>query len=223
MVKSAKDLFSQWSSRENHIGSVFNCDGVVDETVWEKQSNQPRILFVLKEAWHKKPIEEPIYDLTIDLKENGPWGLWHRIAEWTRGIILTAQGEYAPYCRLSKDEANSYLRKIAVINVKKSHGESSSKYDDIMRFAEEDADLLYEQIKMINPDIIVCGYTFDFLNKILERNGEQIIDKTKENHCDNWHYKWKDRIVLDYYHPAMQAPSLLLYYGVVGCFKDAIK
>lgn len=216
------ELFEKWQAREKHQGKVFNRDGIVDADVWKNEDC--RILFLLKEAWHRKTMDGSEYDLAEDLREYGPWSsMWNRVAEWTRGIHLTAEYKPAPYRSLEKKEANLELRKIAVINIKKSGGESRSKNDNLMTYVEEDYDLLYNQIEMINPNIIVCGYTFDFLNKVIYKKGEKSIDKTGDNLCDNWHYKWKNRIVIDYYHPAMQTSKILLYYGIVGCYKDALE
>ena len=215
------ELFEKWQAREKHQGKLFNCDGIVNMDVWEKEDC--RILFLLKEAWHKDSVSDP-YNLTEDLRNSEPWSsMWNRVAEWTRGIHLTAEGKPAPYRNLKKSEAKLELQKIAVINIKKSGGESRSKNDDLMKYVEEDYDLIYDQIEMVNPTIIVCGYTIGFLNKVIELKGEEPINKTGENHCDNWHYKWKDRIILDYYHPAYQVPALMAYYGLVGCYKDALE
>ena len=215
------ELFKKWQAKEKHQGKLFNCDGIVNVDEWEKEDC--RILFLLKEAWHRKTMDGSEYDLAKDLRNSEPWSsMWNRVAEWTRGIHLTEEGKPAPYHKLKKSEAKLELQKIAVINIKKSGGESRSKDDDIMQYAEEDYDLIYDQIEMIDPTIIVCGYTIGFLNKIIQKSGEKPIDK-KKNHCDNWHYKWKDRIVLDYYHPAYQVPALMAYYGIVGCYKDALE
>jgi hypothetical protein len=223
MTKEERKLFDEWQEMEHHQGDVFNYDGIIDDAEWKKNRQNCRIMFLLKEAYHKDKMPTPYYELADDLRDYGPWKMWYKVAEWTRGLLLTADGKAAPYTELTKEDCNKYLRKIAVVNIKKSHGKPNSEDDNLMWYAEKDAGLLYKQIEMINPSIIVCGYTFDFLNKIIKESGEEPIDKSGENHCDNWHYKWKDKIVLDYYHPAYQTSNLLLYYGLVGCYKDALE
>ncbi len=221
MTEKERELFDEWKRRGIHQGKLFNCDGIVNIDVWEKEDC--RILYLLKEAWHRETVDGSEYDLADELRKYGPWKMWNRVAEWTCGIHLTAEERPASYCELTKEDANLELQKIAVINIKKSGGESRSKDDDLMEYAVTDSDLIYKQIEMVNPTVIVCGYTFDFLNKVIELNDGAPIDKIGKNRCDNWHYKWKDRIVLDYYHPAYQVPALMAYYGIVGCFKDALE
>ena len=211
-------LFREWQARPHHIGSVFNRDGIVDIAEWEKQDC--RIMFLLKEAYHDKSFAENVYDLAEDIRQYAPWGnMWRRVAEWTRGLLLTAQGENVSYHELSDEDARNYLRTTAVVNIKKSHGKPRSDEDDLRTYAERDADLLYRQIEMISPTVIVCCSTFSLLNVVIGKY-ETPIDKAGVNHSDNWHYKWKSRIVLDYYHPAIQVSPLMTFYGIAGCYQD---
>ena len=105
---------------------------------------------------------------------------------------------------MNEAEANSYLKKVAVINIKKSDGKSKSNNKDIIQYAEYDAEEILREIEIINPDIIVCGYTIGPLNAALKKMDPTFIQfkSNKETTSENYHYVWKNRIVIDYYHPA---------------------
>lgn len=214
-------LFHEWQAKAIHAGSVFNLDGIVDPAEWAKQ--EKHILFVLKEAYHSDEYPSPVYDLTQDLRDYAPWKgdtVWRRVAEWANGILLSGPDSMESYRKLSDAEANAVLRRIAIVNIKKSHGTPQSDPDDLRHFAEADKELLYRQIELIEPDIIVCGNTFEFLNIVIGTH-DTPIDREGQ-HSDNWHYRWRDRMILDYYHPAALYPAQLLYYGLLGCYRDAL-
>lgn len=211
----ADKLFLKWRKKNNHINAErFNRDGIVNFEKWDAQ--EKKILFVLKEAYG----EGGDYDLCAELAAKGPWGnIWNRVAEWTYGILNTTENEIAPYTALKNETPNTYLNKIAVMNIKKSNGKPMSDNKDLMSYAEEDCKELAEQFGLINPDVVVCGYTFDFINFALGMT----IDKTN-NPNENWYYYDQNgRIFIDFFHPASQYPALLSYYGIANIYQQALK
>jgi len=229
--KELEQLFSTWKEKENHKNEIFNFDGIVCPEEWDKQDL--KILFLLKEAYHddekyKERTQSNEYRLAEDLCHYGPWhSIWNRVAEWTYGILNTTKDDIFPYKKLSWEQANDCLKKIAVMNIKKSRGVSASNDKDLKKYAIDDAAEILAELEIINPDIIVCGYSMGYLiealNKQKENNPSLITIDKKGNYSENYHYRWKDRIVLDYYHPAAQYPALMSYYGLVGCYKDALR
>lgn len=79
---------------------------------------------------------------------------------------------------------------------------------------------MQKQIEIINPDIIICGYTIEALERIFEK---QICGDKK---CDNLFYyavlAGRVRLVIDYYHPANRFPALLNYYGIVNIYQQVL-
>ena len=69
------------------------------------------------------------------------------------------------------------------------------------------------------------------LTKIRQRNLNKefvrIFDIKIDRKCDNWYY-WLsieglgDVLALDYYHPAVQYPALLTYYGITNIYQQAL-
>lgn len=217
-------LFESWKKKEKHLGKIFNSDGIICEEEWKKQDK--KILFILKEAYHRDIKIVNDYDLAEDLCNNGLWkNIWKRVAEWSCGLVKTTSNYTEPYRSLNEAEANSYLKKVAVINIKKSDGKSKSDYNEIIQYAEYDAEEILREIEIINPDIIVCGYTIGPLNATLKKMDPTFVPfkYNKKATSENYHYVWKNRIVIDYYHPAARYPALMSYYGLMGCYRDALK
>ncbi len=128
----------------------------------------------------------------------------------------TNSNNLASYINLDNHEKHELLKKIAVLNLKKSGGESISNDDNLQEYASDDWEEIKKQIDIIKPNIIVCGYTFKFIKGML------IEENTPSN--PNWFY-WntKGQLILDYYHPANQFPSLLNFYGIASIYYHALK
>ncbi len=222
-----EDLFAIWKNEKepkggiNHRENFFIADGIVDENVW-KSGKRKKILLVLKEAYGE---DWGNNTLVTWLKNDHPQiGPWKRIAKIVYGIQNTTSNSIARYKeKLSKDEHNSSLEQIAVLNIKKSYGDSRSKNDELKMYAEYDRQEIKKEIELINPDIIVCGNTFQILY-------ETVYQKNPiTNASDNWYYYLniidgkEKRLFIDYYHPSFYlCPTLLYYYGLIGIYQQAL-
>ena len=99
---------------------------------------------------------------------------------------------------------------IAVINIKKSNGQSQSDDKELAAYAEADQDFLRRELDIINPDIILCGNTGDCLRTILG-------DSWKDNETAMTMFgQWNGKLVIDYYHPASQFPQSINYYALMA-------
>ena len=236
--KTLQELMTYWRNKEpqpatyeingetreiviNHRENFFIPDGIIDENVWNTLPQGKKILFVLKEAYEDNHENEG-WSLNVELRESGPWSaIWNRVSEWSYGISNTFINTVAPYRKLDKQCANEYLRKISVLNIKKSGGQRSSVYEEISAYAKEDSQEIIREIELIDPDIIICGATFADINEITGRTVEKDSN-------DNWYYfidavGGKERLFIDYYHPANRYPALLNYYGIVGIYQQALR
>lgn len=211
-MKELDELFDLWEKEhEKDNYKRFIRDGIVDEKWWKEEHSIPKICFFLKEA---RSTEEH-YVLTDELRERKPWRVWQRVAVWTQAIQLAFSGERAYDEERIKLNSHEAIRQIAVVNVKKSDGLKESNYEDLMSFAEKDRKLLKKELEIINPDIIVCGYTFGMLKVVLEEEIE--ADKTG----DTMYGFWKDKLVIDYYHPACHYPNRVNYYALMSICRMA--
>lgn len=204
----------------NHGDDFFISDGIVNQDVWNS-GEQKRILYVLKEAygtdWGDKTLASW---LRIDHPRTR---IWSRIARLTYGIEHSRKDGIARYKEyLSDSEHAAALDQIAILNLKKSGGESTSNYDEIDAYAASDKNEILAEINLIDPEIIVCGSTFgSLLTKVLCR-----VPLTDETRNDNWYYYMeicgRERLVIDYYHPANHWPDLMNYYGLIGIYQQAL-
>ncbi len=217
-----EELFGRWQKRELHKNVLpFNKDGIVNPEEWFKQDE--RVLFLLKEAYHTKPYDT--FDLSQKLRDYGPWDvMWPRVAEWSYGIRNTTKERIADFTEIyndkDKQKRKAEIQRIAVVNIKKSGGQKSSSETDLQHYADADADLLTEQIDLINPTVIICGYTFGHLNSFYCGNA---INK-KGNYNPNCFYIYKGITILDYYHPAAEGmPAFMAYYALCAIWQKALK
>ena len=226
------ELFSLWknknpqnisydntATRIDHRNYGFVSDGIVDINQWGAGENK-KILFVMKEAYGNNKD----WDMTEWLRTGHPTlRIWKRIAKWVYGLQNTDNKTICPYVReLNDDQRKRSLDQIAVINLKKSNGDSASDTSEITAYARADSIELMKEFELIDPDIIVCGTTFHIL--ITEVFGMQAFNNSEV--CDNYFY-WldvagKQRLFIDYYHPANHWDNLMNYYGIVCIYQQAL-
>jgi len=222
-AESLDRLFEIWKNKKpnaeiNHSANYFIVDGIVNSDVWN-QKDKKRILYVLKEAYGTDWNENTL--ATWLANDHPKARIWKRVAKWTYGIQNTDSNALKAYkAELSEAEHNSSLDQIAVINLKKSSGNSSSNYDEIDRYAEYDREEIKKEFELIDADIIICGSTFKTLNHIVFGREEVVPN-------ENWFYYLKvcgrERLFIDYYHPANHWSDLINYYGLTGIYQQALK
>lgn len=213
-MKELDVLFDKWEQKHKEAGyQRFIRDGIVDEEWWMQEQTAPKICFFLKEA----RTEEENYNLVKDLYRYKPWRLWQRVAVWTQAIHNAFLGELPYNDEQIKKNAHEAVKKIAVVNVKKSDGLPNSEEQDLRVYLEQDKAELKEEIELINPDIILCGYTFGMLKDVL--GDELYVDTTS----DTMYGFWRDKLIIDYYHPACQYPNRINYYALMSICRMAEK
>ena len=88
------------------------------------------------------------------------------------GLLNTTTEGIFPYTinEITEEEYKLALQEIAVINLKKSGGKSSSDYDEIAEYAKYDCEEIKKEFELMDPDIIICGFTFYVLKDIVFKN-----------------------------------------------------
>ena len=239
--QTLEELFNLWKSKPITVQSyydkdkkenvevtidhskVFISDGAVFPEIWNDKNKGKKIAFVLKEAYG----EDADWSLTDWLRKTGPgYNIWYRVVEWIYGILNTTSSSIARYSPdkisfdKSEDKPNEWLSQVAIVNIKKSGGRSTSNYDEIKAYALADKEEIIKELELLDPDIIVCGATAETLNGIC--GGFVGPDR-----CDNWYYYSdvigdRERLFIDFYHPANRYPTLLNYYGLVNIYQQAL-
>lgn len=228
-------LMSSWRKLYDS-NSHFVTDGVVNPENWFKQDIRP--MFLLKEAY-SDPSDDKIWDLSTDYlcKYSHSQSLWRTVSQFTEGLFETKKDKIFPYNELnfSDEHQVKLFNKIAVVNIKKANGKRSSNLSEINTIATNQATLLYKEIKLCDPTIIVCGYTFSALENIVKEIENSNTDKVQNNFVSKnnergqkgeWYYFMKlnghDVLVLDYFHPSYRPPYLMKYYGLMGIYQMAL-
>lgn len=151
---------------ESHLQSrgltQYTIDGAIDPGVWQRQSL--RILFYLKENYGYQ--DEGI----MRIGDYAPKWLADGNKTYVK-IVTLADSLLQAVQRgslLSREEIaalpgtsdlQATLRKIAVVNIKKHSGESTSKDPEIRKESYANTALLCDQIAALGPTVIVAGGT----------------------------------------------------------------
>lgn len=213
-MQELDDLFDRWEKKHKEAGyERFIRDGIVDENWWLQEQTLPKICYFLKEARTK----EEHYVLVQDLYKHEPWRLWQRVAVWSQAIYAACGGVREYEEEVIKRNSHEAIRQCSVVNIKKSNGMNKSDEADLLKYLSEDYKELKEELEIINPDVIVCGYTFGMLRKVLK--DELDADRTG----DVMYGFWKDKLVIDYYHPACHYPNRVNYYALMSICQVAMK
>lgn len=220
-VNKQEEQFAKWEIKDLHYGKAFIRDGVINPKNYFSQDH--RILFILKEAYTK----DNSFNLCewLDYEGEKTRRIWDRVSEWTRMIYGVLDGEIIPFKKDSgfRNNGNEYLRRIAVVNIKKSNGTSGSKYEDLKKYAGEDSVELFKQLEICDPTIIICGNTGDYLKDIVPEwcDLRQDSDVEKEHFVYRMALNGHNVVVINYWHPANHYPDILNYYGLFNICKVA--
>ena len=192
-----KNLFDEYAQR--YTGEITLLDGILDLQKWN--DSPTKLLIIAKEAhraaypdieefnndisaMHKKWAEEcstdqqlrKLYTTVLGIHHHSdaiyPWDDDYGTGEWKRG--------------------SDSMLKSAFINLKKIFGESQSNDSDIHKHTLQNKDLLKNQIKYINPTIILCSGTFKYIE-------EHLYDIEPYNDIQDA-YIAEGIIFLDFYH-----------------------
>lgn len=218
-------LMKELSNEHRKKGWInFISDGAVNADIYEQA--QPKILFFLKEAYSE--FENGSWSLTKWLNDGAMTKMWGNVAEWTYGIKNTTATTIPSKPYLSKKEKTDLLKSVAIVNVKKSNGNKSSDYTDLLEYATADFTYLKKELDILSPDVIVCGNNSSILRllygaKIIENKvtGDGIIDARFMR--ENGYAFIGKQIIIDYYHPANHYPAMLNYYTVCSLYQQALK
>lgn len=213
-TEQLQDLLKEWKVRHQCLGkNQFIFDGIINEERWNKA--KLKVCILLKESYfdldvYKKDILQTdnnvvqhhwnryivndnglyTYDLARHLKEHKPWFMWCKVENWLNSLFQ--------FLGMDIDDP---IQEIALVNIKKSNGVSLSNDADILEYAHLDCDLIRKELDIIDPDIIICGATYDYCIKENIFDDIQIITRL-EDFKNRIIAKSAERLILDCYHPA---------------------
>lgn len=172
-----------------------------------------KICYILKETNSSTG-----FDLAKFVREGCCGATWNNISRWTAGILFNK--EFDDVKSISKDDRIKYLAPIAAINLKKTPGSASSDYRIISKFAKDDKAYILDELKVIDPGIIICCGTGDiFIEEILDKKSSDF----KKANDDLFYYWHNDKLIVKYRHPQWRRKtSKYLFENLVPYIKDII-
>ena len=213
-------LFKKWIELWESKGVCvpFAIDGIVD---YEEYNNSIlRILYILKET-NKC---EYLKCFLRDGAQGDGWRTWNNVVRWSFGLLEgDAENNFKKIDRLNVEKRKKYLRKIAAINLKKSPGGARSMPDKIECAVARDKDLLKEQIKLYQPDVIIIGGKG--LGNIITRynliEGLSELKHIPSEPNNPIRYNIVNKtIIIEYYHPQYFRPgNKFLFENLVKTYR----
>lgn len=177
-------------------------DGAVN--LKEYLESKYKIAWILKEV--NSEDDKGGWDLREALKElktetgikNGWANTFSSIVYATYGIFNKVLWNYIPNY-WEKPEIVDILNKIVYLNIKKTAGVSVAKHKELIYSYNKNKDIFLKQLEIYNPNIIICGNTFQYIEADLNLEGYKIKKFEGSNLCA---YLGKNKIYIDAYHPS---------------------
>lgn len=169
------------------------------------------------------------YDLAAHLGKGVPWYMWVRITEWM------VQMEEAFGWRIAATDDNKdqkgkdiKIKRLAVVNIKKSDGTNNSADGTWEGFAKSDKDLLIRELELIKPQIIICGGTYAVAEKsgLLGNKKEAIRGGNFIRSVNGFTAAYDDKqdyLVFDTVHPTYPACSYDAYRKQINALAAKMK
>ena len=162
-----KEYYEYHQKRKNESGYVpknnFKFDGIVSDE--EYNNSAKKILFVAKECNLREHLDKESFELNDDKFFVKEYYNWKKAGEktWKNDIFMQGISMMANLLLDSEDnkkiEPNkdyNVLGKIALINLNKRGGYNNCIWKTLEEYTKKYAKEIFNQIKLINPDIIVC-------------------------------------------------------------------
>lgn len=211
-TEQLNSLFEQWERRNPDYHGVFVKDGIIDEVLFDEAKH--KILFIAKE---KNDLSQRPGDFREWWSQELMYTFTIRISEWSFGIL----NNFPCYDQVRRSVPLKFeaLHQIAFMNVKKSGGRGLSEYDRITSHIKLNLDFIHEEIRIIDPDIIILGVSWKEIRTQLFPEIEW-----KESGYDIAVSRFNNSKVIDFYHPSSRnsgSASYCLLQNIIN--SDAFK
>ena len=212
-IDALEALLDEWENKEsspdgyiNHQAHVFIRDGIVHEKPekWYRQKYRP--LFLLREAyggdqgWDIRAYVRSVADRE---RKDRSWPTWYNVTRWAYGILKTsANGDFPslPDNSIITTKSDDHpLKQIAVVNIKKSNGQKTSKLGDLMNYAKYDATEIWQEIELIDPTVIISANDPLIQDELAKKKGFEI---DRQDFPSILKINGHDVILIEYHHPA---------------------
>ena len=203
-------------------------DGITD--IQGYLASNPKIMWILKEPYDDFTItgrsKGGNWSFTEHFQNDDVWkdeDMWKLMIQINYAIHNDLKWKELDYIEKNPEMAEE-LRRTAYINVGKMPAEPTSPNNHMQDCYIIWKDILFEQIKLYKPDVIIFGYTFYLFKEDLG-----ITDKPVSTVAGQWFsnfYRKDDMILIDAYHPSRKGGedgSHDYVTSIINAYKKAIE
>lgn len=187
-------------------------------------STSPKIMWLLKEPYDKfTPSGKPTgggWAFTDWFQDENFWetvdpenkAIYRNISTSSYNIHNNTSKKS---CELEEPEIQNTMKRIAFINMSKMPAGKTSPHNHLELCYPKWKDIVFEQIELYKPDIIIFGKTFGYFQESLQISNKRMPTKEKPIV-----YKKDNMILIDAFHPARKGDDYVK--GVVNAVRKAI-
>ena len=189
----------------------LSADGVVDEAQF--LSARYRIVYVMKEmnGGERRDLREFLF-------EGGRPQTWDNIARWTEGIL--AWEKEFPWREMEQDNEKrrwDMLKKIAVVNVKKTFGGHTADGRAVYQAAVDNREILKRQTALYDADFIICcGTERAFADSCYHGRS---VDWRMTSRGVQYFLDGKTAVI-SFVHPEARVRDAYLYYALMDAVRE---
>lgn len=176
-------------------------------------SSKYKIMYVLKEVNGGKG-----WSLREFLRDGGRPQTWDNIARWTEAILdLDTEKPWSYWENDNEARRKKILKMICAVNIKKTSGGYTSYADEIYQAAMDNSDILQKQLRLYNPDIIICCGTENAFVEACYKNQELDWKMTSRG---IWYFVDNNTVVISFAHPEARVKDCFLHYALVDAVRE---
>ena len=174
------------------ISSQLIGDGIINPEIFSIQN--PKILFICKE--HNQLLDElKNADYKIWWNQGLKYSFSRRIAEWSFGLL----NNFEAFDKITDYDRLKSLQSIAFINVKKIAAGSKADHDELNELIIKSKNSLLNQIRSINPDLIICSLgQWKLIHSLFDVDWEDF----KSVEGMNGSFDWEGIKIIGFRHPS---------------------
>lgn len=154
---------------------------------------------------------------------------YNKIAMWVESFFSAYQretrkafDEFEKSFLMCEEKKRAALRKIAIVNMKKTWGTSSISDKELKKYLEskEVQKVLEKELEIIKPDIVICGSTYWLIKEIFDGQAKQL---THSNGKQVEYFQRGNVTFLEFYHPANRKKTETQYDFAWDVFEALMK
>lgn len=229
-LTEASDGVCYWDRKEGNEEMLWN-ESSKRVLILTKDLNEPGDTWdIRKESCGRKAVQaDQKNDPQIQYLNN--IGFYRKLKRWVYGIFKYTNDIDIPtfdYVKSNPDELAKFYEQAPLvrINCKMESGGSTVNNNELLSYIDRDKEFLSRQIKIYQPNVIICCGNQNSENIILNQLVREIYsDLCIVENTKGWVYYSKDSnvLVVDSYHPSARIKDKRLYDEFLTNFYNGVR